>query len=105
PAGGVAADGFADDRLRVAFGVGVRGVDEVSAATEKTSENSCRFSGRRSPTPVLAERHRAEAERADTQAGTSKGDVVCERHRKSSLANLEPERRCRCGDVFRDFVE
>src|SRR6185369_14353791 len=76
----IAADGFADDRFRVAFRVHVGRVDEIAAAREIAAEDGRGLRRRRSPAPVLAEGHRAEAERADAQPRTSKRDVVSESH-------------------------
>ena len=41
--GAVAADGFADDRFRVALRIDVRRVDEIAAAAEKPAENGGRL--------------------------------------------------------------
>jgi hypothetical protein len=71
---------LADDRLGVTLRVPVRGVEEVAAAIDVGIEDALRLRGLGAPAPFLAERHRAEAERADAQARVSHRDVVVERH-------------------------
>jgi hypothetical protein len=70
---------IAEDLLGVAVGVEVRGVDEVPAQVEIRLEDALGLLDRRpGATRVVAERHRAERERADPQSGPTEGDVVIE---------------------------
>ena len=91
----VAADVVADDLLGVAVGVDVGGVDEVAAALEEAVEDGLGVLDAGAPAPVLAEGHRAEAERADAQAGAAEGDVVVER-RPSYPLLVAPFRHTLC---------
>ena len=61
---GVPPDVIANDFFRVALCVYIGGVDEVAALIEIPVEHLFRFSLAGPEAPVLAERHRAQAERA-----------------------------------------
>jgi hypothetical protein len=62
----------------MALRVAVRGVDEIAAAFKITAEDRFRLLDGGAPTPVFAEGHGAETERADTQARAAQRDVVGE---------------------------
>jgi hypothetical protein len=64
----VASDVVADDLLGVAARIKVRGVDEVSAELQVAVHDLLRLFDARAPAEVFAEGHRAEAQRADTEA-------------------------------------
>ncbi len=81
PLGSVAADMIADDLLRMAFGVAVRGIDEVAAELDEAIENLLGFFHAGTPAVVLAEGHCAEAQRAHAQARAAKGHIGVEGHR------------------------
>ena len=85
--GRVAPDVVADDLLGVALGVEVGGVDEVAAELEVSIDDLLRLLDARAPAEVFAERHRAEAERADAQAGAAECHVVVQRHGDSFLVD------------------
>src|SRR6185295_13013178 len=74
---------IADDLLGVALRVAVGGVDEVAAAREKAIEDRLGVLHGRTPAPLLAERHGAEAERGHAEAGATKRHVVIECHAAS----------------------
>jgi hypothetical protein len=78
---GARGEEVAEDLLRVAVGVEVRGVDEVPAAVQVGREDLLRLlHAAAGAAGILPEGHRAEGERADAEAGTAEGDVVVERH-------------------------
>src|SRR6202008_656713 len=72
---GMASDMIADDLLRVAFRVEVRGVDEVAATLDEAIDNSLRLLDTGAPAEIFPEGHRAKAERADPEAGAAERDV------------------------------
>ena len=71
---------LAEDGLGVALRVAVRGVDEVAAPVDVVVEDALRVSDLGAPPPLLAERHRPEAERADAKPAGADGEVVSDRH-------------------------
>jgi hypothetical protein len=76
----------AEDLLRVAVGVEVRGVDEVPTAVHVGRKDLLRLLDAASGAPgFLSEGHRAEREWADPQAGSAEGDVVIERHEMAPM--------------------
>ena len=77
-AAAVASDEVTDDFFRVALRVDVRGVDEIPAALDEARDDSVRIRYVRSPSPIFAEGHRAEAERTDAESGVSERDVLVE---------------------------
>ena len=73
-------DELADQLFALAAGVPVGGVDEVAALLDVTVEQAARDALLGAPSPFGAERHRAEAERADAQSGSSKRFVFVQLH-------------------------
>ena len=92
--GGMAAEVVADDLLGVALRVEVRGVDEVAAELDEAIDDLLRLLDAGAPAQVFAEGHRAEAERADAEAGAAERDVVVERHGRLQSECYRVYRRC-----------
>lgn len=61
-------DELADETFARAFGVEVRGVDEIAAARDERVEHALAFVFAGAEAPVFAERHRAEARFGHTEA-------------------------------------
>ena len=76
----VAADVVAEDLLGVTLRVEVRGVDEVAADLDVAVHDLLRFLDGGAPPEVFAERHRTEAQRADTESRSAERYVVIEWH-------------------------
>jgi hypothetical protein len=89
---GMRREPVAENPLRVAVAVEVRGVDEVPTEIEVRREDLLGLLDAAPGAPgVLPEGHRAQGERADPQARAAEGDVVIERH--EAIEHREARRR------------
>jgi hypothetical protein len=76
----VLPDVVADDLLGVASGVEVGGVDEIAAEFDVPIDDLLGLFDTGAPAEVFAERHCAQAQGADAQAGPSECHVLIQRH-------------------------
>src|SRR3984893_16723067 len=70
----------ADDLFGMTFRVEVCGIDEIAAELDEPVDDPLRLLDAGAPAEVFSEGHRAETERAYTQAGTAEGNIVIEGH-------------------------
>src|SRR6516164_9725277 len=81
---------LADHLFALAIGVAVSRIDEIPSCGEVLIEDGFRRSFIRAPSPLGPQRHRSQAKRADTQTGTTEGNLFISFHLRPSQVTIHP---------------
>src|ERR1700693_616973 len=80
---------MAEQLFALSVGVTIRGIDQIAALLYVTVEHLPGYRRLTSPTPLSAERHRAQGQWTYSQPGPSQCDVLFQTHRKTSMFKLD----------------